>query len=200
MGASVSSGTDAQPTASFVLGPDVRVLDPETLHRRRPWIGPVRSARARRAESARLLQGQGEDRLHVQDRRRGADVDPGRPCDRSRPTGRFGFSGRGSVCINTGGEKVFPEEVEEVLKLHPEVRDAVAVGIPDERFGQAVTAVVELVRRLRARRGRSHRAHEVPPRGIQSTAPRSVRRIDRAGSVRARSTTRGTRQRPPSGH
>ncbi len=52
--------------------------------------------------------------------------------------------GRGSVCINTGGEKVFPEEVEEVLKEHPAVKDAVAVGVPDERFGEAVTAVVEL--------------------------------------------------------
>jgi 3-oxocholest-4-en-26-oate---CoA ligase len=51
--------------------------------------------------------------------------------------------GRGSVCINTGGEKVFPEEVEEVLKLHPDVQDAVAVGVPDDRFGEAVTAVVE---------------------------------------------------------
>jgi fatty-acyl-CoA synthase len=50
--------------------------------------------------------------------------------------------GRGSVCINTGGEKVFPEEVEEVLKRHPRVRDAVVVGVPDERFGEAVTAVV----------------------------------------------------------
>ncbi len=50
--------------------------------------------------------------------------------------------GRGSVCINTGGEKVFPEEVEEVLKRHPGVRDAVVVGIPDERFGEVVTAVV----------------------------------------------------------
>jgi fatty-acyl-CoA synthase len=50
--------------------------------------------------------------------------------------------GRGSVCINTGGEKVFPEEVEEVLKRHPGVRDAVVVGVPDERFGEAVTAVV----------------------------------------------------------
>jgi fatty-acyl-CoA synthase len=53
--------------------------------------------------------------------------------------------GRGSVCINTGGEKVFPEEVEEVLKTHPAVRDAVAVGVPDERFGEAITAVVEPV-------------------------------------------------------
>jgi fatty-acyl-CoA synthase len=50
--------------------------------------------------------------------------------------------GRGSVCINTGGEKVFPEEVEEVLKRHPAVKDAVVVGVPDERFGEAVTAVV----------------------------------------------------------
>lgn len=50
--------------------------------------------------------------------------------------------GRGSVCINTGGEKVFPEEVEEVLKRHPDVADVVVVGVPDEKFGEAVTAVV----------------------------------------------------------
>jgi fatty-acyl-CoA synthase len=59
--------------------------------------------------------------------------------------GTITLLGRGSVCINTGGEKVFPEEVEEVLKTHEAVRDAVAVGVPDEKFGQAVTAVVELV-------------------------------------------------------
>ena len=51
--------------------------------------------------------------------------------------------GRGSVCINTGGEKVFPEEVEEAMKTHPNVRDAVAVGVPDDRFGEAICAVVE---------------------------------------------------------
>jgi fatty-acyl-CoA synthase len=51
--------------------------------------------------------------------------------------------GRGSVCINTGGEKVFPEEVEEVLKRHSSVRDAVAVGIPDTRFGETICGVVE---------------------------------------------------------
>ncbi len=50
--------------------------------------------------------------------------------------------GRGSVCINTGGEKVYPEEVEEVIKRFPGVRDAVVVGVPDERWGEAVTAVV----------------------------------------------------------
>ena len=51
--------------------------------------------------------------------------------------------GRGSQCINTGGEKVYPEEVEECLKLHPSVHDAAVVGLPDERFGEAITALVE---------------------------------------------------------
>ena len=50
--------------------------------------------------------------------------------------------GRGSVCINTGGEKVFPEEVEEVIKRFEGVNDVVVVGIPDDRWGEAVTAVV----------------------------------------------------------
>ena len=52
--------------------------------------------------------------------------------------------GRGSVCINSGGEKIYPEEVEEAVKLHPGVVDCNVVGVPDERWGQAITAVVEL--------------------------------------------------------
>ncbi len=52
--------------------------------------------------------------------------------------------GRGSTCINTGGEKVFPEEVEQALKAHPAVLDALVAGIPDLRFGERVAAVVEL--------------------------------------------------------
>jgi acyl-CoA synthetase (AMP-forming)/AMP-acid ligase II len=59
--------------------------------------------------------------------------------------GTLRLLGRGSVCINTGGEKVFPEEVEEVLKTHPSIRDAVAVGVPDEKWGEAICAVVEPV-------------------------------------------------------
>jgi acyl-CoA synthetase (AMP-forming)/AMP-acid ligase II len=51
--------------------------------------------------------------------------------------------GRGSACINTGGEKVFPDEVEAALKRHPAVEDVLVVGIPDERFGQRVAAVVQ---------------------------------------------------------
>ena len=57
--------------------------------------------------------------------------------------GSLKLLGRGSVCINTGGEKVFPEEVEEALKTHASVRDAVAIGVPDPRFGERICAVVE---------------------------------------------------------
>ena len=51
--------------------------------------------------------------------------------------------GRSSQCINTGGEKVYPEEVEAALKAHPDVVDAVVVGVADERWGQSVSAVVQ---------------------------------------------------------
>ncbi len=50
--------------------------------------------------------------------------------------------GRGSVCINSGGEKIFPEEVEAAVKSHPDVYDAVVVGVPDDRFGERVAAIV----------------------------------------------------------
>jgi acyl-CoA synthetase (AMP-forming)/AMP-acid ligase II len=57
--------------------------------------------------------------------------------------GRITVFGRGSVCINSGGEKIFPEEVEAALKAHADVVDAVVVGVPDERWGQRVAAVVQ---------------------------------------------------------
>jgi fatty-acyl-CoA synthase len=50
--------------------------------------------------------------------------------------------GRGSNCINSGGEKIWPEEVEEVLKEHPAISDAVVLGVPDEEWGEAVAAVI----------------------------------------------------------
>ena len=56
--------------------------------------------------------------------------------------GTITMLGRGSVSINSGGEKIFPEEVENALKSHPDVFDAVVVGVPDERFGEAIAAVV----------------------------------------------------------
>jgi fatty-acyl-CoA synthase len=56
--------------------------------------------------------------------------------------GTLQLLGRGSACINTGGEKVYPEEVEHVLAAHPGVADCLVIGLPDERFGQKVVALV----------------------------------------------------------
>jgi len=58
--------------------------------------------------------------------------------------GTITLLGRGSVSINSGGEKIYPEEVEAAVKSHPAVWDATVVGVPDERWGQRVAAVVEL--------------------------------------------------------
>ena len=58
--------------------------------------------------------------------------------------GSLTLLGRGNACINTAGEKVFPEEVEEALKTHPSVEDALVVGMPDEKWGQSVTAIIRL--------------------------------------------------------
>ena len=57
--------------------------------------------------------------------------------------GTIALLGRGSLVINTGGEKVFPEEVEEALKRYPGVRDAAVVGVPDPRFGERICAIVD---------------------------------------------------------
>jgi acyl-CoA synthetase (AMP-forming)/AMP-acid ligase II len=143
MGTSVSTGGDASHTAIFTLGPDVRVIDPETgtdvvpgsgqrgvlaLGGRNP-LGYYKDE-AKTAATFRVFDGR---RFSVPGDWAEVDAD-----------GTIHVLGRGSVVINTGGEKVFPEEVEEVLKRHPAVRDAVVVGVPDERFGELVTAAVEL--------------------------------------------------------
>jgi acyl-CoA synthetase (AMP-forming)/AMP-acid ligase II len=57
--------------------------------------------------------------------------------------GTMTLLGRGSQCINSGGEKIYPEEVESALKAHPSVFDALVVGVDDERWGQKVAAVVQ---------------------------------------------------------
>ncbi|WP_058041520.1 acyl-CoA synthetase [Streptomyces roseifaciens] len=62
---------------------------------------------------------------------------------RAGADGEITVLGRGSQCINTGGEKVYPEEVEQALKAHPDVYDVLVAGVPDERWGQRVAAVVQ---------------------------------------------------------
>ena len=73
---------------------------------------------------------------------------------RVEPDGSIEVLGRGSTCINSGGEKVFPEEVEQALKSHPEVLDAVVAGVPDDRFGERVGGGVSSGGRRRRGGGR----------------------------------------------
>ena len=92
------------------------------------------SAAATRSATTRTTEKSAE---HLQGDRRGPLLDPRRLRHGRRRRIASSCSGRGSVVINTGGEKVFPEEVEEVTQdSTPPCRDAVAVGIPDERFGR----------------------------------------------------------------
>jgi acyl-CoA synthetase (AMP-forming)/AMP-acid ligase II len=90
------------------------------------------------------------------------------PGDRARyePEGTITVLGRDSMVVNTGGEKVFVEEVEEVIRRHPDVVDALVVGRPSGRFGQEVVALVQL------REGAS-----MTPRAIRDFAAQSVARF-----------------------
>jgi acyl-CoA synthetase (AMP-forming)/AMP-acid ligase II len=58
--------------------------------------------------------------------------------------GTITLLGRGSTCVNSGGEKVFPEEVEGALKTHPDVFDSLVIGVPDDRLGQRVAALIQV--------------------------------------------------------
>lgn len=91
--------------------------------------------------------------------------------------GRVVLLGRGSNCINTGGEKVFPEEVEEAMKRLPDVEDCLVVGVPDPRFGERVVAVVA----LRPESAASGDALMAELRGRISSykAPRTVHVVER---------------------
>ncbi len=113
--------------------------------------------------------------------------------------GTIHLLGRGSVCINSGGEKIFPEEVEEALKTHESVRDAVVVGIPHPTYGRKqIVAVVEpadgVVRSVRVRDG-ADRPREGPARVVQGTSTGAVRAHDPGGRPTARSITSGTGRR-----
>jgi acyl-CoA synthetase (AMP-forming)/AMP-acid ligase II len=133
---------DAAETARFVLGPDTRVVteDGRDVEPGSGEIGRV-ALRGRTPigyykdpeKSAATFQVIDGERYSI-------------PGDWAEvlADGTVKLLGRGSQCINTGGEKVYPEEVEECLKLHPSVADAAVVGVPDDRFGETITAIVEL--------------------------------------------------------
>ena len=143
MGASVSTAGGASQTARFQLGPNCVVF---TDNGRR--VQPGSGERGLVAVGGSIPLGYYKDEAKsaatfriFEERRWSVPGDWAQVAE----DGSLILLGRGSVCINTGGEKVFPEEVEEALKQHPSVRDAVAVGIPDIRFGETICAVVEAV-------------------------------------------------------
>ena len=82
--------------------------------------------------------------------------------------------------IVSGGENVYPAEVENVLAKHPGVADVAVIGVPDERWGEAVKAIVVLRDRARRHRRRAHRVRARTPRGLQ--AP-EVRRLHRRAAA-----------------
>ncbi len=142
MGQSVSAGGQSSATAKFRLGERARVIRDDGSDVE-PGSGEVGMVALRGPnplgyykdpeKTARTFREIGGERYVIPGDFATVEAD-----------GTIKLLGRGSVCINSGGEKIFPEEVEEVLKEHGAVRDAVAVGVPDERFGEAVAAVVEL--------------------------------------------------------
>ena len=141
MGRSISNAGDAVATAKFRLGPSTRVIDEHGKD-----VVPGSGQPGRLALGGRVPVGYYKDEaktastfLTLDGRRYSV------PGDWAvvEADGTLTLLGRGSVCINTGGEKVYPEEVEETLKTDPTVADAVVVGVPDDRFGQAVVALVQ---------------------------------------------------------
>jgi acyl-CoA synthetase (AMP-forming)/AMP-acid ligase II len=141
LGASVSSAGATAGTARFTLGPNARVVTDDGGD-----VVPGSGEIGRVALKGHTPIGYYKDPVKSAQTFVRIDGDTySMPGDYAmvEEDGTLSLLGRGSVCINTGGEKVFPEEVEEVLKLHPSVLDAVVVGLPDEKFGEAITAVVE---------------------------------------------------------
>jgi fatty-acyl-CoA synthase len=141
IGTSVSSSGGAAETARFTLGPQVRVVDDDG-HDVEPGSGRAGVL----ALGGRIPLGYYKDEAKSAATFRvidGARYSVPGDYAEVKADGSIHLLGRGSVSINTGGEKVYPEEVEEVIKAIDGVADAVVVGIPDERFGEEVAAVVQ---------------------------------------------------------
>jgi acyl-CoA synthetase (AMP-forming)/AMP-acid ligase II len=142
MGTSTSTGKGAVKTAKFDLGERAIVIDDDGNR-----VVPGSGVMGRVAVKGILPVGYYKDPEKTA--RTFVEIEGERystPGDYAlvEADGSLTLLGRGSACINTGGEKVFPEEVEETLKRHHDVVDAVVVGLPDEKFGEAITGVVEL--------------------------------------------------------
>ena len=141
VGLSVSTADTASKTAVFTLGPSSRVITEDGRD-----VAPGSGEVGLMALRGRVPLGYYKD--EEKSARTFRVIDGARwsiPGDWAtvEADGTLRLLGRGSQCINTGGEKVYPEEVEEVIKTYAGVVDAACVGVPDDRFGEAVVALVE---------------------------------------------------------
>jgi fatty-acyl-CoA synthase len=178
MGMSVSGGGAAAKTASFTLGPDVKVLTEDG-----------REVAAGSDEVGVLALGGRNPLGYYKDEEKSdrtfKTIDGVRysiPGDYAQvdADGTIHLLGRGSVCINSGGEKIFPEEVEEALKTHEAVHDAVVVGVPHPTYGEQIVAVVEPVEGAAAPSEAELIGH-VKERLAHYKAPRRVRCVSTIG-------------------
>jgi len=177
MGQSTSTGSSASDTAKFTLGENTRVIteDGRDVEPGSGEIGllavkgmvPVGYYKdpEKTAATFKIIDGV---RFSVPGDYATVEAD-----------GTLKVLGRGSVCINTGGEKVFPEEVEEAIKTHAAVRDAAVVGVPNEKWGEAITAIV--VPQPEARIDDAELIAHVKSRLAAYKAPKSVIVVDSLG-------------------
>jgi len=178
MGTSVSGGGSSARTASFTLAPDVKVLteDGREVQPGSEEIG-VLALGGRNPLGYYKDEDKSDRTFKVID-----GVRYSIPGDYAQvdADGSIHVLGRGSVCINSGGEKIFPEEVEEALKTHEAVRDAVVVGIPHPTYGEQIVAVVEPIDEATAATEAVLIAH-VKERLASYKAPRHVRTVATIG-------------------
>jgi fatty-acyl-CoA synthase len=157
-GTETSTAGSTIETGRFTPNPNVRVFDLDDRE-----VLPGSGGRGQYAAYGDIPLGYHRDEKKTAEIFRTIDgVRYGIPGDwvHLREDGAAIFLGRDSSCINTGGEKVFPEEVEESLKTHPSVADAVVIGVPDERFGSRVAAVVALAGRAETDRAEPDESDE----------------------------------------
>ena len=141
---SAKAGDAEIAPARFAVNDRVRVLREDDDADVTPGHRRGRHGRGRRSDPPRLLPGPREDREDLPGRRRRSGTRSPATTRRSRHDGTIKLLGRGSATVNTGGEKVYPEEIELVLKKNGAVYDCVVVGIPDPRFGERVVALVQV--------------------------------------------------------
>ena len=168
------AGADAEGKPRFIMGEHTMVLDDDGVP-----LAPGSGTVGRLARKGYMPLGYYKDEAKTASTFMVINgerwVIPG-DMARVEEDGTITLLGRGSVSINSGGEKIFPEEVELALKSHPDVYDVVVVGVPDERWGERVTAVVK------AREGAEPTAEDLAEHARQTIAgykvPREVHLVD----------------------